>query len=173
MNLIEKFENMPVQDVGTFNSIFTATPIMGFSFETKVQIKDLVAGRRRIVVGDQELFIELSQKTRKVPEQKKKSVTKKTGTQYKKVNKKELSLSPIYKMLKPTEFMIYSAIKQVTEIHGFEEFSRQIGLSNKTVAANIKRLVELKLVKCEYVVSVDGSFNKITIDTDNLNRYTN
>ena len=28
MNLIEKFENMPVQDVGTFNSIFTASPIM-------------------------------------------------------------------------------------------------------------------------------------------------
>jgi len=166
MSLIEKFENMPVQDVGTFNSIFTASPIMGHSFDTRVEIKELVAGKRRILVGEAELFLELSQKTKRVSEPKK--AAKNASSKHEKVNKRETTLSPVYKMLKPSEFMIYSAIKDAGEIHGVEGLSRQIGLSNKTIAANLRRLIELKLVRTSYVVSESGSFNKITIDTQNL-----
>lgn len=162
MSLIEKFENMPFQDVGTFNSIFTGSPILGFPFDTPVEIKELAAGTRRVIVGTETLYLELLQKTKKVSEVKSSKVEEKS--KFIKVNKKSLNLSRVYRMLKPTEFMIYSAIKDAQEVHGIEEFSRHVGLSNKTISNNLKRLVELKLIKAEYVVCENGSFTKLTID---------
>lgn len=164
MNLIEKFENMPFQDVGTFNSIFTDSPILGFPMDTSVEIKELVAGTRRVLVGEETLFLDLLQKVKRVPVKKEK-VEK--VVVYEKVSKKQLSLSDIYKRLKPTEFMIFSAIKEVGEVHGVEEFARNLPLSNKTIANSLKRLVELRLVKTEYVTCESGSFTKIIIDTEN------
>ena len=163
MNLIEKFENMPFQDVGTFNSIFTETPIMGVPSNTSVEIKEIVVGKRRVIVGDSTLHLDLSQKFKSIPVKKEKI---QKVVLYEKIQKKQLTISKIYRMLTPTEFMIYSVMKEVNEVHGVEEFSRNIPLSNKTIANSLKRLIELKLIKKEYVTCESGSFTRITIDTE-------
>jgi hypothetical protein len=166
MNLIEKFENMPVQDVGTFNSIFKTTPIMGYDFSTEVQIYELKAdNKRRIQVGNEVVFIDLTQR-KSIKEEKRVTFVRPRG----KLNKsKKISreLPKVYKILKPTEFMIYSAIKEVGEVSGIEELSRKISITNKTIIANLPRLIQLGLVKKQYVSceGETGSFNKLTVDT--------
>jgi DNA-binding transcriptional ArsR family regulator len=162
VDLIDKFENMPFQDVGTFNSIFKNCPILGVSFDTSVEIKELVKGERRVIVGSSEILIDLTKKAILKNEPK----VKKELTKIKKSNpRRKLVLSEIYTLLKPTEFLIYCAIKESGEIDGVEELSRAIKISSKTIHANLKRLLELKLVKVEYVACRSGSFNKLTIDT--------
>lgn len=166
MNLIEKFENMPVQDVGTFNSIFKTTPIMGYDFKTEVEIFELLPdNRRRVKVGDDTLFIDLTQR-KSLREEKKPTFVRPEGrlTKSEKVSRE---IPRVYKILKPTEFMIYSAIKEVGEVSGIEELSRRISITNKTIIANLPRLIELGLVKKQYVACEGkaGSFNKLTIDT--------
>ena len=162
MSLIDKFENMPFQDVGTFNSIFVVTPILGFDFDTTVEIKEMVNSKRRVIVGDVELFLDLSQKQVLKKEPTVEKTTPKTKTK-RVCDRKKISLPTIYKTLRPTEFLVYSAIKELQEVDGVEELSRNIGISNKTIALSVKRLAELSLVKVEYVACAGGSFNKITM----------
>jgi hypothetical protein len=166
MNLIDKFENMPFQDVGTFNSIFVTTPLMGFDFKEPVLIGALTNGNeRKILVGNTEVLIDLTQRKSLKPEKRTTFVKPKGTTE--RCNKSSLKLPAIYKILKPTEFMIYSAIKEVGEVDGIEELSRRISISNKSIIANLPRLIELGLIKKKYVTVIGkaGSFNKLTIDT--------
>lgn len=166
MNLVEKFENMPVQDVGTFNSIFKTTPIIGREFSTEVSIHELTPdNRRRVKVGNEIIFIDLTQR-KSIKEEKRVTFVRPKGV-LSKSEKISRELPTVYKILKPTEFMIYSAIKEAGEISGIEELSRKISITNKTIIANLPRLIQLRLVKKQYVACEGkaGSFNKLTIDT--------
>lgn len=167
MNLIEKFENKPFQDVGTFNAIFTKTPILGFDSNTPVEIKNIVAGKRRVLVGNSEIFLDLRMRSAPIAEIKKTREGRKVKVR-RVSEKKKLKLPDFYRMLKPSEFVVYSAIKEAKEIDGMEELSRVIGITNKTIAQTIKRLVKLKLVQTECVAGPSGSFTKIKIDTSSL-----
>lgn len=163
MNLIEKFEDMLAQDVGTFNSIFTTTPILGFNSDVEVRIGELCNGnQRKILVGSEVLLMDLTQK-KSVKKEKKITFIKPKGG----CTKVSANISNIYKILKPTEFMIYSAIKEVGEVDGIEELARKISVSNKTIISNLPRLIQLGLVKKKYVTVIGktGSFNKLIVDT--------
>lgn len=62
MNLIEVFENMPKQDVKTFNKVFKSTPIES-KLNLEVEILDLLsADERRIKVGTDYIRLCLKQK---------------------------------------------------------------------------------------------------------------
>jgi hypothetical protein len=62
MSIIDIFENMPKQDVKTFNKVFKSTPIEDKN-NLEVQILDLVsADERRIKVGDEFIRLCLKQK---------------------------------------------------------------------------------------------------------------
>lgn len=157
---------MPVQDVGTFNSIFRTTPIMRYAFNTEVEIFELMPdNRRRIKVGNDTLFIDLTQ--RKIIIEEKKPTFVRPEGKLTKSEKISREIPKLYKILKPTEFMIYSAIREVGEVSGIEELSRKISITNKTIMANLPRLIELGLVKKQYVACEGkaGNFNKLTVDT--------
>lgn len=151
LNLIEVFENKPAQDVGTFNAIFKQTPIMGFSFDTPVQIKELNQGdERRIAVGDSTILLKIVQSKHKPKEKAKKiSVLKKTSSEPSK------ELPEIFKKLNPSEYMVYNAILLLGKVNSIEEFSKKINLTRKTISAVIKRLSEMKMISTE-LVSVEG-----------------
>lgn len=166
MNLIEKFEDMPVQDVGTFNSIFTTTPILGFKTDESVIIGELCnANQRKVFVGNEVLTMDLTQK-KSIKKEKRVTFVKPKG-ELERCTKVSAELPKIYKILKPTEFMIYSAIKEVGEVDGIEELARRISVSNKTIISNLPRLIQLGLVKKKYVTVIGktGSFNKLMVDT--------
>jgi predicted transcriptional regulator len=161
MNLLDKFENMPFQDVGTFNSIFKTTPILNVDYSTRIEICEMHKDNtRKIIVGDEIIFMDLTQRNN-MDFEKKKAVKKQSN--FKKITKVIKELPTLYRTLKPTEFIIYSAIKELGEVHGIEELSRQISISNKTILINLPRLIELNLVKKEYVTCENGSFNKLSI----------
>lgn len=163
MNLIEKFESMPFQDVGTFNSIFKKTPILGVASSVIVEIAELnSSNRRRIKVGGDSIFLDLTQKYMNVESIKKPVVTKKKQERVIKISR---SLSSLYKTLKPAEFMIYSAIRDMGEVDGIEELARKISIHSKTIAVNLHRLVDMGLVKKQTLICSSGIFSKLTIDT--------
>jgi predicted DNA-binding transcriptional regulator len=156
---------MPVQDVGTLNSIFKTTPILGFPFSQEVVVRGLVSdGRRELVVGTSIIYMDLTQK-KSIKEEKRVTFVKPKGELQKAV-KNISELPKLYKILKPVEFMIYSAIKEVGQVDGIEELARNISVTNKTIIANLPRLVSLGLVKKQYVACEGkaGSFNKLTVD---------
>jgi hypothetical protein len=165
MNLIQLFESKPVQDVGTFNSIFKTTPILGFPFDEEVTIRGLVSdNRREIIVGESTLYMDLTQR-KSIKAEKKITFVKPKGELQKSI-KKTSEIPKLYKILKPVEFLIYSAIKEVGEVDGIEELARNISVTNKTIIANLPRLISLGLVKKQYVACEGraGSFNKLTVD---------
>lgn len=165
MNLIEKFDNMLVQDVGTFNSIFKTTPILGYDSNLEVEILGLGKdGQRKIRVGDVEFYMDLTQRKSIKPEKKRVTFVRPRGV-LDRAEKTKASLPKVYKMLRPAEFIIYSAIKELGEVDGIEELSRHISVSNKTIIANLPRLIQLGLVKKKYVACDSGAFNKLTVDT--------
>lgn len=166
MNLIEQFEDMLVQDVGTFNSIFTTTPILGFDSDIEVRICELCNGnQRKILVGSEVLLMDLTQK-KSIKKEKRVTFVKPKG-ELERCSKVSADIPNIYKVLKPTEFMIYSAIKEVGEVDGIEELARKISVSNKTIISNLPRLIQLGLIKKKYVTVIGkaGSFNKLVVDT--------
>ncbi len=152
-SLIEKFENSFVQDVGTFNSIFKQTPILGFSSDLQVEIKEILKGdERRIVVGDQIIFHKIIQTSPKSKAHRKNidiSILKKVSP----VQKKQLP--DIFLKLSPSEFMVHQAITLLGCIDGIEELSKQICLTGKTIYPIIKKLTDMGVVHTEKV-SVDG-----------------
>jgi len=149
MNLIEKFENMLVQDVGTFNSIFTTTPIMGYDSNEPVEIGKLgQADTRQVKIGSSTVIMKLAQNKKII------SVKKEQDVKLPKSLKKKPNISELYKILRPSEFMIYSAIKEAGEFSGIEELSKYTSLSTKTIFSKLPRLIELgliekKMVHCE------------------------
>ena len=166
-SLIDIFEESENQTVEQFNKVFKATKLLGYDDSEIVSIGELCAGNERVITIRGNTFrLNLEQKTTK-PERKKKAVVNVANKPRKVEEKRKLSLSDIYKTLKPTEFMLYSAIKEVGQVDGMEEFSRAVRISNKTIALNIKRLVELNLIKIEEVASTSGNFNRITLTQHN------
>lgn len=156
MNLIEKFENMPFQDVGTFNSIFKYNPILGHSHDSEVEILGVYRDNLRIIKVNGELIHkDLTHKTlpAKIKAQIKKTEIERAVSQTKK-------LPDIYK-LKPTQFMIYSALKELGYVVGAADLARQLNLSNKTVLTNLQHLIKLELVTKKRVVTNSGSFSKL------------
>jgi len=149
-SLIELFENKAFQDVGTFNSIFTQTPILGFSADTEVEIKELTAGgTRRIVIAGQDVFMDIKQATPKTNNRIKTKIKP-----LKKVNNLEKRTLPeVFKILKPTEFLVYQAIKFLGSVDSIEQLSKQISINRKTISLNIKKLKKMNLIVTEKVSS--------------------
>jgi len=164
MNLIEKFENMPFQDVGTFNSIFKTTPILNISSTAEVRIGELTGdNKRKVYVLDQVLFLDLTE--RKIP---KKEIKKELKQKEKRdrIEKKTIKINPLLKKLTPSQFVIYQAVLEAKEIYGIAELSRNINLSTKSIYANMEGLLSLGLIKRQEVASDRGALVKLSIDTD-------
>lgn len=140
MNLIELFENKPFQNVGTFNSIFPASPILGVSSELEVEIKEQTPMGRKILVGEETIFIDLQ-----VYKQRKLRV--RTPYIKKTVTTKKKTLPSIYLELTPTEFMIYSALKELGSVSSQGELSRLINVTRRSIGGNLERLIKLGLVE--------------------------
>lgn len=163
MNLIDLFESKPFQDVGTFNAIFKAVPLLNYPSSTPVEIKELTpGGARRVLVGSDELFIDLSAKSIGV-EVKRAPVETKLKTK-RLLHRKKGMLPEVYRKLSSSEFMIYSAVKELEEVHGVEELSRNIALTSRTIRQCLPRLVELGFVRTEKASTKDGHFLKISVD---------
>jgi predicted transcriptional regulator len=164
MNLIEKFENMPFQDVGTFNSIFKNSPILGFPFSEDVEIGNLTTdNQRRVKVGETVIFLDLTQKTqvevRRV-EKKERKLQRVTTVKLK-------TLPVIYSMLTPTQFMVYLAIKELEEVDGINTLAKILPMTTKTISNCISKLSKLGLVQKKKVSDGEKTFLKI-IDTRKL-----
>lgn len=164
MNLIEKFESMPFQDVGTFNSIFKNSPILGFDFDQEVEIGHLTTdNQRRVKVGETILFLDITKKSL--------AEVRKIDKQNKKLEKVSLTtiktLPVIYSKLTPTEFMTYLAIKELKEVDSITALARVIPMTTKTISNCLIKLSNLGLIQKKKVSNGDKSFFKI-IDTGKL-----
>lgn len=161
MNLIEKFENMPFQDVGTFNSIFKNSPIIGFDFSTEVEIGNLTNDNQRTVkVGESIILLDLTQKSQKEI----KKAVKKERKLERVISNENKKLPVIYSILSPSEFMTYLAIKELVEVDGVCALSRIIPMSSKTITNSVVKLVKLGLVRKKKVTTGEKTFIKL-IDT--------
>ena len=142
MNLINLFESKPFQDVGTFNSVFKTTPILGFDSSLEVEIGNITSTGRRLLVGGKEITmsLEVNKKEQAVREKRKRissfSKPNKSGT-----------LSRFYKELSPSEFMLYSALKELRVVYGVSQLSRLVNLTTKTCGKTLKSLQEKNLVQ--------------------------
>lgn len=169
MNLINVFESKPFQDVGTFNAIFKATPILGYPSNAEVEIKELVTGKeRRVLVNGDTLYIDLTQKTplseRTISRAKKKeSKVRKIATAQNKL------LPDIYRRLSSAEFLIYHALKELGEAYGVSQLARNISLSRQTITACLPRLISLGFVKTEKVTFEGKTILRIVIDNTKEN----
>ena len=164
MNLIEVFENKPFQDVGTFNAVFRSTPILGFSTTAEVEIREVVSGgKRRVLVGGETLFIDLTQK--KIVSEEKRASKQVRARLSKLFKKKKKQLPELYRKLSASEFMILSAVRELGEVDGISELTKNISLSRKTISQSLPRLISLGLIKTERGISEEGNFLKISIDT--------
>lgn len=163
MNLIEKFENKPFQNVGTFNSIFVRTPILNKDANTPVRIGRLESGDfRQVFVGSELILLKLNQKQKPL----KKQVIKKQGKlKIEKVSDRD-NLPSIFKKLTPQQFMVYYAIKLKKVFYGTKELNEELNLCTRTISNCIKHLKKLNYVKSQKV-NVDGLIiNKIEFVED-------
>ena len=164
MNLIEKFENMPFQDVGTFNSIFKNSPILGYPFDQEVEIGSLTTdNQRKIKIGETTLFLDLTQKSQKEVRR----IEKKSKKLEKVTSNLEVKLPVIYSALTPAEFMTYLAIKELGEVDGIYALSRTLPMSTKTIYNCLPKLIKLGLVSKKKVFDGEKSFTRL-IDTRKL-----
>jgi hypothetical protein len=141
MSLISEFESKPFQDVGTFNSIFKTTPILGFSSDLEVTILGMSTSGRKVLVGETEIVLDLAVEKKPVVRTKQARVRKFAKPE------KTRELSLLYKELSPSEFMLYSAIKELGTVYGVSQVSRMVNLSFKTCVNCLKTLQERKLVQ--------------------------
>lgn len=155
MNLLERFENMPAQDVGTFNSIFKHNPILGFPFDAEVEILGVGKDDTRLLkVNGTVISKDL---TYKAPVKKTKAIKKE------KLERAELQngvLPDIYR-LKPAEFMIYCAVRDLGYVVGITELAKKINISQRTILTNLPQLVKLGLLSKQKVVTDNGCYFKI------------
>ena len=163
MSLIKKFEEMPFQDVGTFNSIFVNNPILNISSNEEVKIGELTNdNKRKVYVLDKVLTLDLTNTKVKIN----KPTVRSQKPKRKRVEKKTIKLNPLMKKLTPSQFVIYHAINEAGEILGMAELSRNIRLTVKSIYVNLETLVKIGLVKKEQVASDRGALTKLTIDTN-------
>ena len=123
---------------------------------------------RQIKVGYEFIYMDLTKKKSTIMEKEKKREKPKNVRP--RHDKMAITLPEIYRILSPVEFVIYSAIKEVKEVGGVEELSRHLGISNKTILLRLKKLVDLNLVKREFVSCGSGSYLKITLVNDSVQR---
>lgn len=141
MNLIDIFESKPFQDVGTFNSVFKTTPILGFAPDLEVVIGSMTSTGRRLSVGGKEIILSLAVNKK---QQAKAKLTRKSV-----FDKPEQTqaLSSLYKELTPSEFMLYSAIRELGTVYGISLLSRLVNLTTKTCTRTVKSLQDKNLVQ--------------------------
>jgi hypothetical protein len=167
MTLIDKFESMPFQDVGTFNSIFRSTPILGYGVGVEVEIRGVLTGNyRTIYVGKDHMQMDLTQrklKTESVNRVKRLSSKAIKETKFSNRDVDGLKLSPIFKDLKASEFLIYMAVKELGSVSGILELSRSISLTPKTIHNNIENLIKLGYLKKENIKDSKGNFTRLYI----------
>jgi DNA-binding MarR family transcriptional regulator len=169
MELISKFENMPFQDVGTFNSIFKTTPLLGFNTSEEVKIKSIIPGKGRLIlVGGVEVFLDLSNEVKTRPVEKvristKQYIKRKNRRYYEKKMGMEGKLPRIFNELTPFEFFAFHCVKKLKETT-VSEICKELRITNqRTVNNHIKSLVDKGYVKFK----MKGKKKKIFyIDTD-------
>jgi hypothetical protein len=160
MTLIELFESKPAQDVGTFNSIFKTCPIIGHDFSSEVEILNMTNNGRRIKVGNEELFMNLPNSLTEL-----KKVPVVVRTRMPRVSYVDnITLPKLYKELKPSQFMVYSALKELGEVHNVTKLSDMLNMNYKTLQDSLKELYRKGLISSERVISNKGSSIKISID---------
>ena len=143
MNLIDVFESKPFQDVGTFNSVFKTTPILGFDVDLEVVIGLMTPTGRKLTVGGKEIILNLAVNKKQMQ----KVEAKKAVRSRFKQPVKSIGLSSLYKELSPSEFMLYCAIKELGTVYGISQASKLINLTTKTCGNALKVLNEKKLVE--------------------------
>lgn len=160
-SLIEIFENKPFQDVGTFNSVFKNTPILGYPADAEVEIHELSSeDKRKITVGDNTIYMKIVQPNKKEL----RKIKAKRQPVLPKVTESRVKLPEIYKILKPIQFMIYMAIQTVGSINGVDELSQQLSVDRRSLSKNIKHLVKLKLIRTEKVSAKGKNVLRISVD---------
>ena len=142
MNLIDVFESKPFQDVGTFNSVFKTTPILGFDVDLEVVIGLMTPTGRKLTVGGKEIILNLAVNKKEMQ----KVEAKKAVRSRFKQPVKSIGLSSLYKELSPSEFMLYCAIKELGTVFGVSQVSKYVNLSTKTCTKVLKELQAKKLV---------------------------
>ena len=154
MSLIDVFENKLTQDVKTFNLIFKQTKIRDFPSDASVEIKELHAeDKRRILVGEDVIFLRIVQVKRKRKTKKKQE--RKYILKREKSSPSPVVLPDIFIKLKPTEFMVFQAIKLLGKIDSIEELSKQISICSKTIGQVIKKLIKTDMITADKI-SLDG-----------------
>lgn len=148
MNSIELFESKPFQDVGTFNSIFTATPLIGFKSSSKVEICHLTAKGRLVLVEKEEIFLDLLVDERIEKKIKRRNFNQKKARvrTVKATRAKSRELSPLFKQLKPSEFLVYAALRELGEIQNISSFTAMLSIGVKTVRPAIASLEKKGLI---------------------------
>jgi predicted transcriptional regulator len=152
-SLIDVFESKLSQDVKTFNLIFKQTKIKDYPSDASVEIKELHAGdKRRIVIGENKEEILL-----KIVQIKRKRKRKKKEKQYilKQVTAINSCLPDVFMKLKPSEFMVFQAIKLLDCVDSIEELSKQMCLNRKTISQVVQKLIKMNMIRTEKV-AVDG-----------------
>jgi hypothetical protein len=142
MNLIDLFESKKFQDVGTFNSIFKTSPILGRTSSAPVKICEVVPGnRRRVLVGEEELFLDLTQSkaSRSFLEEPEKVRVGRIKREL--ATKGEAKLPAEYRRLSPSEFMVFSALRELKSVDGATELSRHVSITQRTVYSSVESLV--------------------------------
>jgi DNA-binding transcriptional ArsR family regulator len=147
MNLIELFESKQFQDVGTFNSIFKATPILGFSSSSEVEICGVTAKGRRVLVNEQELFIDLLANERAEKLAKVRRLTQRVRKP--KAKKVFGTLPPLFHKLNAGEFMVHAALKELGEVSDAHQFSTVLPMERRTIHNLVTSLEAKGMVKIE------------------------
>ena len=77
------------------------------------------------------------------------------------------TLPVIYSTLKPTEFMVYLAVKELEEVSGLSALAKILPMTTKTISNCLVKLSKLGLVQKKKVSDGEKTFLKI-IDTRKL-----
>lgn len=140
MNLIDKFENAPFQDVGTFNAIFPWTPILGFESSAEVKIGKIVQDSERLVfANDVEFRLNLIAPKNAAVKKNKPEVRKKEGKSRK---GESVTLSAPFKELSFGEFFTYKALMEIGQIATLETFSSIVGVDRKSMTSYMRNLIK-------------------------------
>lgn len=153
MNLIDKFENAPFQDVGTFNAIFPWTPLVGFNTAAEVKIGKIVTESERIVfVNEVELRLSLIEPKNKslrkhVPLSPIKAKQKREKAKARIKRILPIKFSSPFRELTFGEFFVYKAIMEIKEVKTLEVFSHSLGIDTKTMSLHMKNLIKKRYVE--------------------------
>jgi hypothetical protein len=148
MTLIEQFENKPVQDVGTFNSIFKTTPLIGFKSNLPVYIGRMTPMGRELRIGEETLVLELPASIKLVPRKEKRvseiaRVSRKNRRRYEQKNNFDGKLPRVMKELTFAEYFAYRCLKHMKTATA-AEICREVSITEnyRTMLNHLNALVE-------------------------------